>query len=427
MDNDLVVRRSGELSGKVVAPGSKSVTHRGLVIASLASGVSVLENALACSDTVSTINGLKALGIKIESDAGGFEVEGRGGEFSVPAKPLDLGNSGTSLRFITTLAGFVPGRCVLTGDGSLRSRPMSELLKCLGELGIRTISLGNGGTAPIMVEGIGKIPGGRTTISGTISSQFISSLLMPAPYFERGLRLGIKGEMKSRPYVGLTIRVMKDFGVDVRVEEEAFDVVLAHFSHRKYQVDGDYSSSSFIMLAAAITNSCIRVTGLRKDSAQADEVFPSILQSMGCGVRRRGDMITIEGGELSGIDINLSDSPDLLPPVAVLASLADGPTTIRGVEHARFKESDRIAAICKELGRLGIGVSQRPDGLVFRGGDSPKGREVSSHGDHRIAMALAVLGTVTDGLLIRDASCIAVSYPNFVRDMVGVGVKVVSQ
>ncbi len=422
MPADLACGKSSNLGGYVKAPGSKSLTHRALVIASLADGESELKNVLVCSDTMATLRALQSLGIRAMTHDDAMKVKGNCGDFSPPDHVIDAGNSGTSLRFITTLAGLVPGKVVVTGDESLRSRPMEDLISCLASLGIQARSLGGTGKAPIEIVGTGRVRGGEAEITGSVSSQFISSLLMPAPYFEEGLRLRVRGDLKSRPYVDLTLKAMRDFGVMPTANGNRFVVDAGgRYAARVYEVDGDYSSASFIMAAAAITGSSVKVGGLRPGSLQADERFLSMLENMGCDVRRHGDVVTVMGGNLSGIDADLSDSPDLLPPLSVLAAVAEGPTRITGVEHARLKESDRIAVIREELERIGIGVSERRDGLDFRGGDRPKGGVVHSHGDHRIAMALAVLGLVSGGLVVRGASCISVSYPNFVRDLSSLG------
>lgn len=418
---DILVRPS-RISGRLRAPGSKSVTHRALVIASLAKGVSTLYNALECSDTLSTRRALRDMGIPIAPSGDRTEVHGQGGRFSSPPHPIDLENSGTSLRFLTPLAGLARGEITLTGDSSLRSRPMKELLTCLGELGVRATSL-NRWRAPIRVLGQGFIKGGETSITGGVSSQFISSLLIPAPYFERGLRLEIRGEVKSRPYIDLTLKVMRDFGVEVESDARSFRVLPSRFEPREYPIPGDYSSASFPMLGAAITGGRVEVTGLIPGSDQADEAFLSILREAGCSVTRRGQSVIVEGGELHGIDVDLSSSPDLLPPVAVLAAVAQGRSLISGVEHARLKESDRISVIHQEFRRLGIGVRERADGLAFEGGEKPKGGWADSHNDHRIAMALLILGTVTEGLVVRNADCVSVSYPRFLQDLEGLGAK----
>jgi len=388
----------------------------------LAEGESELTNPLVCSDTLATVGGLNGLGIETERDGDLVRVRGKGGRFSPPTRVIDAGNSGTTLRFITSLAGLVPGKSVITGDESLRSRPMGDLIACLRDLGVSVTSINGTGTAPIEVMGKGSVRGGDARITGSISSQFISSLLIPSPYFGRGLRLEVQGEIKSRPYIDLTVEVMRDFGIVPGVDGHLFTVEAGQvYRPRRYAVEGDYSSASLIMAAAAITGSRVSVGGLRPKSLQADEAFPSILERMGCKVHRKGDVVAVEGGNLIGIDVDLSNSPDLLPPLSVVAAVAEGPTRVRGVEHARLKESDRIAVIRSELARLGIGVEESPDGLAFRGGDRPGRGEVFSHGDHRIAMALAVLGLISDGLVIRDASCVSVSYPDFVRDLSKLG------
>ncbi len=419
---DLLVRRS-TLRGEITAPGSKSVTHRSLIIASLAEGSSKLKDALLCADTRSTISALRRFGIEFPAiERGCIEVRGRGGRLDPPGKVLSVGNSGTSLRLLTTVAGLAKGMTVITGDESLRSRPMGDLLEALSQIGLSVAALGGDGRAPIRVRGTGTIPGGRARIRGSTSSQFVSSVLIPSPYFERGLDLVITGQVRSRPYIELTIETMEEFGVGVERTDEGFSVRPRQtYASREYKVDGDYSSAAFVMAAAAVTGSTVEIRGLREGSLQADEAFLPILGQMGCIARRKGDVVRVTGGELKGLDVSLSDSPDLLPAVSVLASVASGPSTIRNVEHARYKESDRIAVIHEEFRRLGIRVKETKDGLDFRGGDMPNGQEAFSHGDHRIAMALVVLGMLCRDLVVRDGRCISVSYPSFVRDLSHLG------
>ncbi len=421
---DLLVAPADSLSGSVRAPGSKSVTHRSLEIAALAEGESLLDNSLISGDTRSTIEALRGWGVTVEESGNQVRVEGTGGLLSMSKREVDLGNSGTSLRFLTTLAGLVPGRSVLTGDESLRSRPMGDLLGALKVIGVDARSVNDNGAAPIEVNGTGRVRGGEVSIRGSVSSQFISSLLMPGSYFEDGIALGIVGELKSGPYVKLTSHVMSSFGIEPARSGSTISVPSGRrFSGRSFQVDGDYSSSSFLMCAAALTGSAVEVTGLRQGSHQADERFTSILKAMGCAVERSGDSVRVEGAGLSGIEVDLSESPDLLPPVAVLAAVAEGNSRITGVEHARLKESDRITAIHQEFGRLGISTTERADGIEFPGGARPRGREAFSWGDHRIAMALVVLGLVSDGMVVRGASCIPISYPGFYEDMRSLGAK----
>jgi len=421
---DMLVTRSEGLEGRITVPGSKSETHRSLELAALAEGKSTLLNCLESEDTLSTLEALRLFGVKMDREEDRIVVEGSGGNLSGPKGPIDLGNSGTSLRFLTTLAGLAHGKSVLTGDESLRSRPMSPLIDCLRAMGVDIRSVGEGGTAPIEVFGRGGIEGGEGSVSGSVSSQFISSLLIPSPYFKRGLRLSVLGDLISAPYVDLTVEMMADFEVGVEIDGGTYCVEPGPgYRAGRFIVGGDYSSAAFPMSAAAITGSCIEVGGLREGSHQADEAFLGILGRMGCSVERMGETVRVEGGKLTGIDVDLSDSPDLLPPVSVLASLASGPSVISGVEHARFKESDRIESIFREMRRVGIPVEERRDGLSFQGNGIPRGREVFSRGDHRLAMALAVLGLASDGLVVRGASCFEVSYPGFYRDMVSLGAR----
>lgn len=423
MGRDLYVSES-QLSGTVTAPGSKSVTHRVLLISSLADGTSRIDNYLNALDTASTMSGLRSLGIEMVEEGRRVDVHGRGGSFSEPGGPVDLGNSGTSLRFLTTLAGLVDGRCVLTGDRSLRSRPMSDLLSSLRQVGVDVRALGEAGRAPIEVLGRGSIEGGRARISGGVSSQYVSSLLLSGPYFDGGLRLKVIGGLKSRPYVDLTRRMMVEFGVDVDARENLFEVNRSEYAPREYVIEGDYSSASFLILAGVVTGSRIGIGGLTRGSGQADEAFLDQLKRAGVSIEWSDGELLVMGGEPVGLEVDLSNSPDLVPPTAVLGAVSEGSTVIRGVEHARLKESDRLDVLDTELGKLGVEVSQMRDGLIVSGRGEIGGGEVDSHGDHRIAMALTVMGLRSEGLIIRDAGCVAVSYPGFIDDLLSLGAEI---
>jgi len=234
---DLLAQRS-TLSGKVKAPGSKSITHRALVLSSLSDGRSTIRFPLVCDDTTSTVRGLRALGVGVEEKAGCFVVDGTCGRFEAPSSPINLGNSGTSLRFLTVLAGLAEGTVILTGDESLRRRPMSDLLRCLRSVGVSARSIPGLGLAPIEVRAKGVIEGGAARIAGRVSSQFISAMLLPSDHFERGLALQVVGPVKSRPYVDLTVKMLREFGVEVQVEGASFNVSPGHmYLPREYEVE----------------------------------------------------------------------------------------------------------------------------------------------------------------------------------------------
>jgi len=413
------------LSGKVKAPGSKSITHRALVLSSLSDGRSTIRFPLVCDDTISTVRGLRALGVGVEEKAGCLVVDGTCGRFEAPSSPINLGNSGTSLRFLTVLAGLAEGTVILTGDESLRRRPMSDLLRCLRSVGVSARSIPGLGLAPIEVRAKGVIEGGAARIAGRVSSQFISAMLLPSAHFERGLALQVVGPVKSRPYVDLTVKMLREFGVEVQVEGASFNVSPGQmYLPREYEVEGDYSSAAFLVAAALVTGSEVEIEGLRSDTSQGDAELIRIVEKMGAHIERRTRCLRVLPGDLEGIEVDLSNTPDLLPPLAVIASRADGTTRIRGVEHARLKESDRISVLRSELLKVGVKVAETHDGLEIAGASTLRAARTRSHGDHRIAMALAVLGLCSEGILVQDAECISVSYPSFVEDLRGLGAKI---
>jgi len=409
--------------GMVAAPPSKSYTHRGFVVASLAEGESAIRGYLRASDTLSTIEGCRAFGAGIEEGEGRALVRGTGGAVRAPAKTVDVGNSGTTLRLLSGVAALC-GRATLTGDESVRSRPNGPLLEALEKLGC-IVRSGEGGRAPITVEG-GRIRGGGLELRGDISSQFLSSLLIIGPYTEEGLEIRLTTGLISRPYVDMTLGVMEDFGIDVRdLDQEGFRVPPGIYRGRDYGVEGDYSSASYFFALAAMTGTGIAVSNLNPDSRQGDARMLEIVEGMGAAVAIGKDAIEVRGQELEGTEVDLSDAPDLLPPVAAVAAKAKGTTRITNVAHARFKESDRIAACATELRKLGAEIEEKKNGLVIRGTERLKGAEVRSYQDHRVAMALAVAGAAAEGTTrIEDGECVDISYPGFYGALKNLGVEV---
>jgi 3-phosphoshikimate 1-carboxyvinyltransferase len=412
---DLTVEKSGNLEGTVKAPPSKSYTHRAVIIAALAEGVSEIRDPLIAEDTLSSLNACRAFGIRVdEGDA--WTVHGSGGELETPDDVIYLGNSGTTLRLMTSVAGLAENYTVLTGDESLRTRPMQPLLDALRPLGVEALSSRMNGLPPIIVRG--GLRGGSTSIRGDVSSQFISSILIAAPLTE-GVEVMVEGDFISRPYVDMTVDVMERFSVPVDYSEGTFRVEPAVYRGLDYTVEGDYSSASYLAGAVAAAGGDVLIENLFRDSRQGDRIILEIISDMGAEVRRGEDHVRIAStGELSGVSVNLHDAPDLLPTVAVLGALATGRTEIGGVEHARYKETDRISTCAAELRRLGVDVTELPDGMIIEGGAS--GGTVWSHGDHRLAMAFTLIG-LREGITIRDAEVFSVSFPDFPERMMQIG------
>ncbi|OPY29708.1 MAG: 3-phosphoshikimate 1-carboxyvinyltransferase [Methanobacterium sp. PtaU1.Bin242] len=418
---ELHVQQAKSIRGVVNAPPSKSYSHRAFIIASLAEGASRLKYPLYSEDTLASLDSCRALGCEIEVKEDECIIQGTSGDLKTPENVVDVKNSGTTLRIMTSVASLAPYYTVLTGDSSLRKRPMHDLLQSLENLGVSAISARNNGKAPIIVKGGFK--GGTTAINGDVSSQFISSILIAAPYADEPVHLKVKGNFISRPYVEMTLDIMKDFGVTVDQKpsnsfnkNHEFYVEPQKYKGTEYTVEGDYSSASYLVAAAAALNSNLIVKNLNLDSKQGDRVILDIVKKMGCEVKLKKDEVEIHGhGELQGIEVELENSPDLLPTVAALGAMAKGTTHIKGVEHARYKETDRIHTCALELAKLGVSVMEEKDGLIIQGG--ALGGVVDSHNDHRLVMALYLIGLKVGKVKIENASVYDVSFPNFTHIM----------
>ncbi len=413
---DLIVERSEGLSGTVKAPPSKSYTHRAVIVASLAAGRSMIADPLVSEDTLSSLRACRAFGVRIHEEAQGWVVHGSGGALETPEDVIDVGNSGTTLRIMTSVAGLAENYTVFTGDESLRKRPMQPLLDALRPLGVTAVSSRMNGLPPIIVRG--GFRGGETSIDGRVSSQFISSILIAAP-LSGGVELSVEGEFISRPYVDMTLDVMGRFSVPVNYSDGIFTVEPSVYRAVDYTVEGDYSSASYLAGAAAVAGGEVRIQNLFRDSKQGDMLILDILKDMGADVRRGDDHAVVSStGELEGVSVDLHNAPDLLPTVAVLGAIAEGRTEIRGVEHARYKETDRIGTCAAELKALGLQVRELKDGMIIQGDIT--GKTVKSHGDHRLAMAFTLIG-LRRGIRIKDGDVFSVSFPDFIEKMNSLG------
>ncbi len=393
-------------------PGSKSYTHRALMAAALAAGDSVLTNALTAEDTELTAQALAQLGAQIGWQGTTIRVTGQGGRWRPVSEPIFLGNSGTSMRFLTALVALGVGDYRLTGTQRLCQRPLGELLDALGQVGVRAISENGDGCPPVRVTG--GLTGGRAQLSGAISSQYLSALLFIGPLAPQGLEIDITGDLVSKPYVDLTLEVLGDFGISYYREGHRFFQLPGGqcYLPQNYEIEADASSASYFWAAAALTGGQVTITNLSLESSQGDAAFPHVLERLGCTVSQSPQGLTLEGGPLQGITVDMATMPDLVPTLAVLAAFAQGETVITGVAHLRHKESDRLAAVAAELTKLGIEAREMPDGLVIRGG-APRGAVIETYNDHRLAMSFAVAGLKAEGMVITNPDCVAKSFPNF--------------
>ena len=393
-------------------PGSKSYTHRALVAASLAVGDSLLRNPLRAEDTELTAQALAKLGAGIDWKGAAVRVRGAGGRWLPLAEPIYLGNSGTSMRFLTALTALGQGSYRLTGTERLCQRPMDELLQALGQLGVRAASEGGAGRPPVVVQG--GLQGGRAVLSGAVSSQYLSALLFISPLAPAGVEIEITAELVSRPYVDLTLEVMGAFGVSYYRQGYSYFMVPGRqtYQPRDYAIEADASSASYFWAAAAVTGGRVTIANLGPESCQGDASFPKVLARMGCVVADTEAGLMVRGLPLRGINVNLAAMPDLVPTLAVVAAFARGETVITGVPHLRHKESDRLATVAAELNKMGIAARETADGLIIPGG-RPHGAAIDPHQDHRLAMSFAVAGLKIPGVVIYDPGCVAKSFPDF--------------
>lgn len=414
------VERS-QVSGTVTVPPSKSYTHRAIAISALGPG-GLVARPLLSADTWATISASEALGAQIEGQGAELSVIGVEGKPSTPDNVIDVENSGTTLRIMSAVAALTDG-AVLTGDASIRRRPNGPLLKSLRDLGAEAFSIKNNDCAPLVVRG--RIRGGKTVLDGSVSSQFLSALLIACPLAGGDAEIKIKGELKSRPYAEITIEMLEEAGAKIETDFRSFFVEGGQrYDLGEYTVPGDFSSASYLLAAAAVTGSRLTVRGLRP-SKQGDSAIVAILREMGAKVswdQDKGDLV-IEGRDLDGVEVDASLTPDLVPTIAVLGAVAKGRTVVKNAEHVRHKETDRLRAMAVELSKMGTKIEERPDGLVIEGGKL-RGARVSGHHDHRIVMALTVAGLVAGDTRIETAESVSISYPGFFEEMAKIGCRV---
>ena len=397
----------------VTVPGSKSYTHRTFIAAALSDGQCNISNWLDSEDTNYTLAALKQFGAPIEKKSDKLLITGRHGKMDQHDMPIHIGNSGTSMRLLTAYAAIGKGRYVLTGSERMHERPIQDLLDGLQQIGVYAISKNNNGCPPVEVIG-DRVAGGTIHLNCSISSQFLSGLLLIAPYTEQGLKIHVTQGPVSKPYIDITIDIMSRFGIDVTRDGYQYFEVPGCRTYRcgKYVVEPDCSQAGYFWAAAAITGSEIKVKAITKDSKQGDIRFTDILASMGCNVIHGTDGITVAGGNLSAVEVDMADMPDLVPTLAVVAAFAEGTTMIKNVSHLKVKESDRLSAVINELTKMGISAVSKGNDLIVTGG-RPHGATIETYNDHRIAMSFAVAGLVIPGITILNENCVKKSFPNF--------------
>jgi len=406
---------SHPLSAIVRVPGSKSLTNRALLIAALANGTTRLANALFSDDSKYFAKALQTLGFNVQPDEGNREitVTGLGGKIPSTKAELFIGNAGTAARFLSAFLTLGTGKYILDGEPRMRERPIGDLIDALNQLGVEIASTNSCPPVEIFAKGL---YGGKTRIAGDVSSQFLSALLMVAPYAQSPVEIKLTTELNSKPYVDMTISIMKDFGVEIeRDGYEHFTIHPASYSPiTDYPIESDASAASYFFAAPAICGGTVKVENISRKSIQGDIAFLDVLGEMGCAITEDNNFIEVTGAdELKGIDVDMRDTPDTAQTLAAIAPFATSPTRIRGIASARVKETDRILATCTELKRLGVSVDEHEDGMTIHPVEKMRPAVVQTYNDHRMAMSFALIGLRFDGVTIENPSCVSKTFPDY--------------
>ena len=421
------------LNATVRVPGSKSLTNRAVLIASLANGTTHLTNTLFSDDSRYFAKALQTLGFDVQLDEANFSmtVTGLGGKIPAKKAELFIGNAGTAARFLSAFLTLGNGEYILDGEPRMRERPIGDLVEALTQLGAK-LQPANTDNWPLITDHskicppikiiANGLPGGKTKIAGDISSQFLSALLMTAPYAQTPIEVELTTDLNSKPYVDMTISIMQDFGVDVqRNGYQSFTIPITNYQLpiSSYTIESDASAASYFFAAPAICGGTVKVENISRNSVQGDIAFLDVLLQMGCTVTETDNCLLITGNSrLTGIDINMRDISDTAQTLAAIAPFANSPTRIRGIASARVKETDRVHATCTELARLGVQVEEHEDGMTiyptFNLQPSTfKPATIQTYNDHRMAMAFSLIGLRFDGVTIENPSCVSKTFPNF--------------
>lgn len=407
------------LDAVVEVPGSKSLTQRALIAAALACGDSTLIGPLASEDTAYTMKALRQMGIAVDdSDPKAWVVQGSGGKIAIPDKDIFLANNGTATRFLTSVAALGQGRFRISGGERMAERPIDPLIHALRGWQVQIQSEAANGCPPLSIDANG-LSGGKTVLPEGKSSQYLSSLLLVAPYAGAQAELKVEGEVFSKPYVKMTLAVMADFGVwaEVAPGMNYFQIPQGCYQGTGYRIEGDASGASYFWAAAAVTGGKVNVANVPVPSLQGDAQLVPLLEQMGCLVERTEGGITVQGPEqLKGIEVDMGNMPDVAPTLAVVAAFAEGTTVINNIAHLRIKECDRLAVMVKELRKMGADVEEEDDRMIIHGqagGTNLHGADIETYEDHRIAMCFAVAGLRVAGVKVHGEDCVAKSFPDF--------------
>ena len=412
-----------QLNGEIVCPPSKSYTHRAIFLAALSDGKSIVKNSLYSSDTRATIDACKTFGVDVHESGdvisidNSINLEGHGGI-------IDVVNSGTTIRIATAIAAISPNKTILSGDSSIKKRPMKPLLDSLESLGAKCIS--DDGKPPITVSG--RIRGGEVKIMGDVSSQFVSALLIIAPRLQNGLEINIEGNIVSKPYIDSTIASMEKFGVELVTEEKykKYKIKPQVYKPTEFSVPSDFSNLALLLAAIVLVGNNVSIRISMGDLPQGDELFIDILEKMGVIVTLQNNMITVKTPvKLDGGKFDLGNTPDLLPPLAILVLKSQNPIWIYNVAHARFKETDRIKIIAREIKKIGVRVEEKDDGIILYPPENIKSAKLESENDHRLFMAFCICGMYIGNCEVSNPESVEVSYPNFISDITKIGGKII--
>ena len=418
------IKRS-KINGTIRCPSSKSYTHRAIVIASLVEAQSIITNILIARDTLATLTACRSLGANIIHNNNTLRIEGKR-RFDPPDNIVNAENSGTTIRFLTVMSALVnKGYTVLTGDESLRKRPMQPILDALQQLGVQCYSTKMNGTPPLIVRG-GGIKGGTAVIDGSISSQFISALLISCIYADTDVTLKVKGYQVSAPYIDATLAIMKAFGVILKQRNKFSEYHICNDEYKStfFDIPADFSTAALIIAAGVLAGNHLTIQGINFSLPQADSYIIEIIKSMGGKIkvdRQKGEVIVQGSSNLSGGNFDLTNSPDLLPVVSVLALKSTKTVRIMGIAHARLKETDRVSNIAIELAKFGAKVKELEDEITITPPTVIKNASVEAYNDHRLFMAFTIASMLTEKSTVTGAESVDVSYPNFIQDMVDLG------
>ena len=411
--------QKSKLNGRIVCPPNKSYTHRAIFLAALSDGKSIVKKILRSNDTLATISACRGFGIEVEEMEDKVTINNTI-DSTVANSIINAENSGTTIRIAIAIAALSGGNTTLTGDESLRKRPMQPILDSLETMGVKTES--DDGKPPIHING--KIEGKEITIKGNISSQFISALMIIAPRLPEGLTINVDGELVSKPYVDLTIAIMKKFGVQVETEEKykKYHVIHQIYKPTTFSIPSDFSNLALLLAANVLLGDGLKIEINLGDMPQGDEAIVDILEKLGVNVTLEDDIITTKSPILlNGGKFDLSNTPDLLPAIAILALKSEKPIELFNVKHARYKETDRIAIMSRELKKIGLYVEEKEDGMILRKTEDVHSAELNSENDHRLFMAFSIVGMFVGECTVSDPDAVKVSYPEFISDMKNVG------